>query len=246
MASSYLFSMSGKALPFLVYILRRLSLSLLVYKLVYTGCRLAETTGSDDKEVHMRAPMGMPMGKLSTQTRWWLALRGIIAILFGFVIWIWPSITFRILLAAFAVFVIVAGIFAIVAGIKATNTRRRWFLLFEGVVGVLAGAVTLGWPAITARALLFIIAAWAALTGITEIVGAFQKGQGTTQDWLLVVSGVISLVFAGLLLALPAAGVVALVWLIGAYVVIYGIILLALAITGGFARGEAPRTGAAT
>ncbi len=194
----------------------------------------------------MRAPLGTSMGRLSTETRWWLALRGIIAILFGFIIWIWPVITFRILLAAFAVFVIIAGIFAIVAGIRATDTRRRWFLLFEGVVGILAGAVTFAWPAMTARALLFIIAAWAALTGIIEIAGAFQRGQGAAQDWLLVFSGIISLVFAGLLLGLPAAGVLALVWLIGAYVVVYGIILLILALTGGLARGEEPRARAGT
>lgn len=192
----------------------------------------------------MRAPLSAHAGRLSTETRWWLALRGIIAILFGFVIWIWPTITLRILLAAFAVFVIMAGIFAIVAGIRATNTRRRWFLIFEGVIGILAGAVTLGWPALTARALLFIIAAWAALTGIIEIAGAFQRGQGAAQDWLLVVSGIISLIFAGLLLGLPAAGVLALVWLIGAYVVIYGVILLVLAFTGGLARGEEPGRGA--
>jgi len=189
-------------------------------------------------------------GQLSSGARWGLALRGLAAILFGFIVWIWPLITLRILLSLFGIFVIAAGIFAILAGVKAETSNRRWLLIAEGVLSILAGIVTLGWPAITARALLFVIAAWAIVTGVVEIAAAFRGERAGGREWLLILSGVVSIIFGILLLVLPVVGILALVWLIGIYAMVYGITMLVLALTGGAssARGPAaprqPTTGA--
>jgi uncharacterized membrane protein HdeD (DUF308 family) len=194
---------------------------------------------------------GVSTGPLSSGARWSLALRGFAAIVFGFIVWIWPAITLHILLVLFGIFLIAAGVFGILAGVKAESSNRRGLLIIEGVLGILAGILTLGWPAITARALLFLIAAWAIVTGVVEIAAAFGAGRAGGREWLLVLSGVVSIIFGILLLVLPVAGILALTWLIGIYAIVYGVTMLMLAFTGGVpaARGRPteprqPTTGA--
>lgn len=119
------------------------------------------------------------------------------------------------------------------------SPRRRWLHLAEGVVAALAGIVALAWPAITARALLYIIAAWAIVTGVLEMAGAFRTRLAATSEWVLMASGIISVVFGILLLVWPRLGLLALVWLIGIYAILYGIIHLVLAFTAGPARKAA-------
>ncbi len=193
---------------------------------------------------------GIQTGPLPRGTRWALGLRGFAAIVFGFIVWIWPVLTLRVLLILFGIFLIAAGVFGILAGINAETSNRRWLLMIEGVLGILAGILTLGWPAITARALLFIIAAWAIVTGFVEIAAAFGARRAGGREWLLILSGVVSIIFGILLLVLPVAGILALVWLIGIYAIVYGITLLVLAFTGGVsslagpAEPRQPTTGA--
>jgi uncharacterized membrane protein HdeD (DUF308 family) len=102
-------------------------------------------------------------------------------------------------------------------------------MLIEGLLGVLAGLVTLVWPGITAVALLFVIAFWALLTGIVELVSVFRfhRELSTGNSWLLGLGGVASLVFGALLLARPAAGALSVIWLIGLYAIIFGVAMLA-------------------
>ena len=159
--------------------------------------------------------------------------------LFGLVILAWPAITLRVLLLVFGIFAIAAGIFAILSGLRAAGTRDRWLHLGEGVVAALAGIVALGWPGITAFALLYIIAAWAIVTGVMEMAGAFQTRLTAMPEWVLLASGAISVVFGILLLVWPHLGVLALVWLIGIYAIVYGILHLVLAFTGGPAKKAA-------
>jgi uncharacterized membrane protein HdeD (DUF308 family) len=176
------------------------------------------------------------MEPLSATSRWGLALRGIAAIIFGLIVWTWPHMVLHVLVLIFGIFAIASGIFAILAGVRADTSRSRWLLIAEGVLAVLAGIVALGWPAITAVALLFLIALWAIVTGVVEIIGAFGTGGAGGVEWLLILSGVISIIFGILLFVWPHLGLLALVWLIGIYAVIYGVIMLVRAISG-----EAPR-----
>ena len=163
---------------------------------------------------------------------WWvLALRGVFALLFGILAFAWPGLTLAVLVLLFGAYVLVDGIFAIVAAMKAPKGYARWgIMLLEGVVGVVIGVLTFLWPIITAVVLLYLIAAWAVITGVLEIVAAIRLRKQITNEWFLVLSGVVSVLF-GLAVALwPVAGALAVVWLVGAYAIFFGILLLALAL----------------
>jgi uncharacterized membrane protein HdeD (DUF308 family) len=172
-------------------------------------------------------------GVLRTLGRnWWaLALRGVAAILLGILAFAWPGITLFVLVLFFGAYMLVDGIFAIVAAVRAAGEEDRWWLLLiEGILGVLAGLVAFFWPGLTALALLYFIAAWAIVTGIMEIVAAIRLRQEIEGEWALGLSGLLSVIFGILLVVLPApAGLLSLVWLVGAYAVATGVLLLILA-----------------
>src|SRR5215203_890906 len=181
-------------------------------------------------------------GVLRTLGRnWWaLALRGVAAILLGILAFAWPGITLFVLVLFFGAYMLVDGIFAIVAAVRAAGEEDRWWLLLiEGILGVLAGLVAFFWPGLTALALLYFIAAWAIVTGIMEIVAAIRLRQEIEGEWALGLSGLLSVIFGILLVVLPApAGLLSLVWLVGAYAVATGVLLLILAFR---VRSEAGR-----
>lgn len=160
---------------------------------------------------------------------WWaLLLRGIAAVLFGLAALLWPGLTLFVLVAFFGAYVLVDGIFALVAGVRGSGGRRRWLLLAEGVLGVVAGLVTFFWPGITALVLLYIIAFWAIFTGVLEVAMAISLRREIENEWLMGLSGVLSVVFGVILAVLPGVGLLSLVWLIGIYALVFGIALIAL------------------
>ena len=160
---------------------------------------------------------------------WWmLAIRGLAAVIFGLLTFLLPGITLTLLVMLFGAYALVDGIFAIVAGIKSRESKRWWLLLIEGVFGIIAGVLTFLMPGMTALFLLGLIAAWAILTGAFEIVAAIQMRKYISNEWLLALSGVASVLFGALLLINPGIGLLTLVWIIGAYVMVFGILLLAL------------------
>jgi len=162
------------------------------------------------------------------------------AILLGILAFAWPGITLFVLVLFFGAYMLVDGIFAIVAAVRAAGEEDRWWLLLiEGILGVLAGLVAFFWPGLTALALLYFIAAWAIVTGIMEIVAAVRLRQEIEGEWALGLSGLLSVIFGVLLVVLPApAGLLSLVWLIGAYAVATGVLLLIVAFR---VRSEAGR-----
>jgi uncharacterized membrane protein HdeD (DUF308 family) len=123
----------------------------------------------------------------------------------------------------FGVFAIISGITAVVAALRDREEHHWGLLLFEGILGVLAGAVALVWPGITALAFLFLIATWAILTGILETVAPLAFPMSFGRGLLSVLSGIVSIVFGALIAAQPAAGLLAVVWLIGIYAIIFGV-----------------------
>ena len=162
---------------------------------------------------------------------WWaLALRGVAAILFGLLAFILPDITLTVLVLLFGAYMLVDGILAIVAAVRTRGSDTRWGLLIvEGVLGVLAGIIAFVWPGITALALLYLIAAWSIVTGVLEIVAAIRLRREIEGEWALILGGILSVLFGVLLAVLPGPGILALVWLIGAYAVAFGVILIVLA-----------------
>ena len=132
------------------------------------------------------------------------------------------------LILFYGAYAIVDGALALYAAIRSRG-QPVWALLLEGILGIGAGLVAFFWPAITALALLYVIAAWAILTGVVEVIAAVRLRQAITNEWALILSGVLSVVFGLLLVIQPGAGALTLVWLIGLYAVLFGVGLLAFA-----------------
>ena len=162
---------------------------------------------------------------------WWLlALRGVLGILFGIVAFVWPDATLAALVIVFGAYVFVDGIFAVVAGIGMRRQLSLWWLvLLEGIAGIILGMLTFLSPDTTALVLLTIIAAWSIVTGIFEIATAVRIRTMIANEWLLILSGVVSIIFGALLIAQPGAGAIAIVWLLGAYALLFGMLTLMLA-----------------
>jgi uncharacterized membrane protein HdeD (DUF308 family) len=172
-----------------------------------------------------------PMISLFTKNWWVLLLRGIVAVLFGILAITSPGITLAVLVLLFGVYAVVDGCFALFAAIGGWSHREdRWLLLLEGFIGIGAGILTLRAPGITTVALLFFMAAWALATGVLRIVAAIRLRKEITGEFWLVLSGIASVVFAFLVMTNPAAGALAMAWLIGWYAVFLGATLVMLSI----------------
>src|SRR4030042_2039903 len=142
------------------------------------------------------------------EKHWWqIALRGFIALLFGILVLAWPGVSLFILALIFGAYVFVDGIFTLVAAVnyKAGAGSRTW-LFIRGIAGIIVGLITFFWPAITELALVIIIAAWALVTGVMELVFAFRANQNTAIRWMFAISGLLSLILVFLLLARPIIG----------------------------------------
>jgi uncharacterized membrane protein HdeD (DUF308 family) len=158
---------------------------------------------------------------------WWLILlRGVCAILFGLLTIAWPGLTLFTLVIFYGVFALFDGGLAIGAAIMGDTPAPRWWLALVGVLGILTGAITLLWPHITGLVLLFFIAGWSIAVGIFEIIGAIRLRKEIDNEWLLIASGVLSVVFGVLILLFPGAGALGLAFVIAAFAISYGILLV--------------------
>jgi uncharacterized membrane protein HdeD (DUF308 family) len=169
------------------------------------------------------------MTTVLTRNWWALALRGIFAILFGLAAFVIPGVTLAVLVALFGAYAVVDGVLAIVAGVRAAERHERWWsLVLKGLAGIVAGVLAFIWPALTALALLYLIAGWAIVTGVLEIVAAvhLHRAHG---EWLLILNGVLSILFGLFAIVWPGAGVLTLLWMIGVYAIVFGAVLLVLA-----------------
>jgi len=162
---------------------------------------------------------------------WWaLALRGVFAIAFGVIAFILPGVTLAALVLLFGVYALVDGVLAIVAGVRAAERHERWMpMLLEGIAGLLAGVLTLVWPAITAVVLLYVIGFWALVTGVFKVVSAVRVRRHLSGELVHGLNGVISVLFGLFLLVVPGVGLLAVVWWIAGYALFRGAMLMTLA-----------------
>ena len=162
---------------------------------------------------------------------WWhFAVRGVLAIVFGILALVWPDTTKLALVLLFGAFALVDGIVATAAGIAmAQHFKRWWALLLEGLTGIMIGVMTFSWPNVTGLVLLYFIAAWAVVTGIFEIVAAIEFRNLVSREWGMIISGILSVLLGALLFVFPSAGALSIVWLIGIYAVVFGIMELIIA-----------------
>lgn len=160
-----------------------------------------------------------------------LLIRGIVGIVAGVLAILWPGLTIAFLVALFGAYAFIDGIANVALGARRAPGRdRRWATIIEGIVGMVIGVLAFLWPGITALVLLFWIGAWAIVTGAFEIAAAIRLRREIKGEWLLVLSGVLSIIFGGVLFVFPAIGALGLALALGAYAVASGVVLVALAI----------------
>jgi uncharacterized membrane protein HdeD (DUF308 family) len=159
----------------------------------------------------------------------WIALRGAAAVIFGVLAFAWPVKALFVLVLFFGAYALVEGIFALIAAFRVRDGGKpMWSFVVIGILGIAAGIVTFLWPGITALALLSLIAVWALFMGVFQIVAAVRLRKEITHEWLLGLSGLLSVVFGVAMLARPVEGLLAIVWVIAAYSIVFGILLIVL------------------
>ena len=172
------------------------------------------------------------MLEILTRNWWVLAVRGALAVLFGLLALIWPGITVLALVLLFGAYALVDGVMALYTALfdrGRLGGRGGGWLVLEGVAGVLAAIGAVVWPGITALVLLYLIAAWALVTGVAEILTAIRLRREIEGEWLLILTGALSILFGLLAFLFPGAGALAVVWLIAAYAIAFGVVMLILA-----------------
>ncbi len=168
---------------------------------------------------------------ISSLSRYWglVTLRGVLAILFGILAFVWPAITLLTLIVIFGAYAIVDGVVAIVTGLMHTKDSPRWWIfLLEGLIDIAVGVIALILPELTTLVLIYMIASWAVITGILEIVAAIRLRNEITNEWSLGLGGLVSIALGVFLFLRPAVGGIAIVWTIAAYALIFGILLIVL------------------
>jgi uncharacterized membrane protein HdeD (DUF308 family) len=159
----------------------------------------------------------------------WIVVRGVAGVIFGVLAFIWPAITLAVLVLFWGAYAVADGVLALIAAFRVRDRGKPfWALVIVGVLGLAAGLLTFFWPGVTALALLAFIAAWALLMGIFQIVAAIRLRKAIQHEWLLALSGVLSVIFGALMLWNPGAGALAVIWVIASYATVFGILLIAL------------------
>ena len=162
---------------------------------------------------------------------WWVhVLRGVLAILFGLAALLWPGITLGILVILFGAYILVEGLLAFASAFQSRAEPGWWLLLLEGLAGVIIAVCAFAWPVLTAHVLLILIALWALITGILELVAAYRLRKDIQGEWVLAVGGILSLLIGLFILANPAAGALAVVWAIGLYAILFGVLMVYLGV----------------
>jgi uncharacterized membrane protein HdeD (DUF308 family) len=160
----------------------------------------------------------------------WIALRGVAAVIFGVLAFAWPGATLFVLVLFWGAYVLAEGIFALIAAFRVRDQGKpMWTFVAIGILGIAAGIVTFLWPGITALTLIIFIAVWAFFMGIFQIIAAIRLRKEIEHEWLLGLSGVLSVIFGAVMMARPVEGLVAVVWVIAAYSIVFGILLIVLA-----------------
>ena len=163
---------------------------------------------------------------------WWLVLlRGIFMVIFGIIALVSPGIALLTLVWLFGLYAILDGIAAIVIGVRTRGEPHWVWTIVQGVVSVLAGVIAFAWPGVTVLAILFVIAFWSIVGGIAEVVESFMMRRRGSEGWgWMLAAGIVSVLFGVVLLASPGAALITLLWLVGAYAIVFGVIIIVWAV----------------
>jgi uncharacterized membrane protein HdeD (DUF308 family) len=158
------------------------------------------------------------------RNRWVPVLRGVLGILIGFLVFAYPRTAVEVFVYLFGAYVLVDGVIALALSFDVS--RGRGWVLLSGIAGIAAGILTFFYPRAPAVALVYIVAAWAIITGVFEIAAAFEWRQVLSDMWMLGLAGVLSIILGVLLFSAPGAGLIAWAYVIGAYAIIYGVLYI--------------------
>jgi uncharacterized membrane protein HdeD (DUF308 family) len=180
----------------------------------------------------MTAPLpDRPMLHALAKSWWLLLLRGIAAIIFGILAFVWPGLTLVTLVLLYGAFALVDGVISLIAAFTGSaKPVPTWWLVVVGLLGIAAGIATFAWPGITAIVLVLFIGAWALVHGIFEITGAIQLRKEIDNEWMLILGGLLSVAFGLIVLFAPGAGALGLIWAIASYSIVFGILFIAFAL----------------
>jgi len=160
-----------------------------------------------------------------------LLIRGFIGVAIGIVAIAWPGITIAVLVSIFALYAVIDGITNLMLGLSRSQPHgRSWAQVVQGIAGIVVGVLAFIWAGITALVLVLFIGAWAVVTGVLEIVAAIRLRKVIEREWLLVLSGALSVLFGLMIFAFPGPGAVGIAWLLGIYAASAGTVLIALAL----------------
>ena len=175
-------------------------------------------------------PAEQNIAQLLAQNWWAFAIRGVLGIIFGLIAILQPDVTMLSLVLVFSAYAFVDGSFAIIASVRAARRHERWgFLVLEGIVNIIAAALAFLWPAITVVSFVFLVATWAILSG-GLMLSAAMRLSGDHGRWWLVLGGLASVIYGALLIFAPFVGALVLTWWLGAYAIVFGLALMAVAI----------------
>jgi uncharacterized membrane protein HdeD (DUF308 family) len=170
-----------------------------------------------------------PMSALLAQNWWAVAIRGVCGIIFGIVALLMPGVTIGALVLLFAAYMLVDGVFAIIAGVRAATHHQRWgALILEGIVDLAAGVIAIVMPIASILAFVWLSAAWAIVSGVLLLAAVFRLHRAHGK-WLMALGGIVSVIWGVLLFIAPIAGAVVMTIWLGAYALVFGVVLLVLA-----------------
>ena len=176
---------------------------------------------------HTAAPSLEGLVKSALHRSWWLLLlRGIIAVAFGVATFVWPGISLVSLILVYGIYAVADGILALIAAIRGGGVAPRWWLALGGIASLAAGALAFVWPGLTALVLVYLIGFWSIVRGVLEIVGAIRLRNEIPNEWSLGLAGALSVLFGAILVVAPGTGALGLLWLIAAWAVLFGLLLI--------------------
>jgi uncharacterized membrane protein HdeD (DUF308 family) len=170
-----------------------------------------------------------PLNAVLAQNWWAVAIRGVLGILFGIVALALPGATMLSLVIFFSAYMLVDGVFAIVSAVRAARRHERWGLLtLEGLLNIATGIFAFLWPGLTVVAFVLLVAAWGIVSGVLMLGAAFRLNVDHGR-WWLAFGGIVSILYGVLLVVAPLIGAIVLTWWLGAYALVFGVLLLILA-----------------
>jgi uncharacterized membrane protein HdeD (DUF308 family) len=155
---------------------------------------------------------------------------GVVSVLFGLVALIWPGKTLLIVIAFFGVFILAESVVAIIVTIARRKEYERWWIgLIGGLFGLVIGGITVFRPIAATVFLLYLVAAWALITGVLAIVAAIRLRKTIQNEWYLILSGIVAIIFSLFVFVRPVAAAVVMMWIISAFALVFGGLLIFLA-----------------